>query len=159
MCWEFYSWVAQVIETVVVVALAPVAVWQFILQRKTTGDQTTATLNQIIATIISWVQAEEIRASRHLLYTNETELSISRLSAKKWKDDWKQAADRVSQAFNSAAIVAQQDTRLQRIWMLPTKNAILKTWSIVQPRIHERRQEEPGLWREFEWLAKTAREL
>jgi hypothetical protein len=46
MGWEWWSWVAQVVETIVVVVLAPVALWQLALQRKAMVDQATATLHQ-----------------------------------------------------------------------------------------------------------------
>lgn len=158
MEWEWWSWVAQVLETVVVMLLAPVALWQLWLQRKATLDQATATLHQTIAIIISWVQAEEIREGRRLLFDLEDKQAISKLPVDQWKEEWKQAADRVSQSFNSAAIVAQQDPRLQEIWIRPTRRAILKSWEIAQPRIRERRSDLADLWREFEWLAKKAKE-
>ena len=157
MGWEWWSWVAQVVETIVVVVLAPVALWQLALQRKATVDQATATLHQTIATIISWVQAEEVRESRRLLFDLEDKRKISTLPADQWDEQWKRAADRVSQSFNSAAIVARQDLRLQDIWIWPTRRAILKSWTIAQPRILERRAEAPDLWKEFEWLASKAR--
>lgn len=53
MDWGFWS-------QVVVVAFVPFALWQFFLQRRATIDQAGATRVQTIATIISWVQAEEI---------------------------------------------------------------------------------------------------
>lgn len=149
MEWEWWSWVAQVVETVIVVLLAPVAVWQLFLQRS-------ATLHQTVATIISWVQAKEVRESRGLLFDLEDTKNISGLPADKWDPQWKQAADQVSQSFNSAALVARQDPRLQDIWIRPTRRAIINSWKIVQPRVQERRQQQTDLWQEFEWLARKA---
>ena len=154
---EWWSWLAQIIETIVGLVLLPLAVWQLSLQVKATRDQTRATLLQTIATVISWVQAEEIRQSRRLLFELESTDKISSLPINKWQEEWKQAADRVSQCFNSAAIVAQQDARLQDIWIHPTRQAILKSWTIAQPRILERRAQEEHLWKEFEWLAEKAK--
>ena len=148
---EWWSWIAQVGETLFVIVLAPFAVRQFYLQRK-------ATLDQTLATIISWVQAEHIRESRKLLFDLEDKKGISRLPISQWDEDWKQAADRVSQAFNSAAIIAQQDRRLQNIWIGPTRRAILQSWEIAQPRIRQRREQLSDLWQEFEWLAGKAKQ-
>jgi hypothetical protein len=127
--------------------------------RKAAQEQASTTLHQTIATIISWVQAEEIRQSRRLLYDLEKTKAISRLPADQWEEEWKQAADRISQAFNSAAIIAKLDPRLQEIWIRPTRRAILTSWSIVKPRLEERRKEEGDLWKEFEWLADVAKKL
>lgn len=133
--------------------------WKVAFQdlQRTTQDQVRVTLQQTIATVISWVQAEEIRASRHLLFEAEDSQRISRLPVEQWKQDWRQAADRVAQAFNSAGIVVQQDERLQKAWVRPTRRAILKSWWIAQPCIRERRKEQNDLWQEFDWLAEKAR--
>ena len=134
--------------------------WKFEFQelRRAAQDQASVTLHQTIATIISWVQAEEIRESRRLLFDLEDKQAISKLPADQWQEEWKQAADRVSQAFNSAAIVAHRDERLEEIWIRPTRRAILKSWWIAQPRIRERRKQVDDLWQQFEWLAKKAEE-
>jgi len=78
---EWCSWLAQIVETIVVVVLAPIAFWQLSLQRRATLDQATATLHQTIATIISWVQAEEVRRSRKALFDLEKAKTISALPA------------------------------------------------------------------------------
>ena len=126
--------------------------------KRAAEDQVNVTLYQTIATVISWVQAEEIRESRRLLFEMEDSKAISERPAEEWKDEWKQAADRVSQAFNSAAIVVKQDERLQDAWVRPTRRAILKSWWIAKPRILERRKQAEDLWQEFDWLAERARE-
>lgn len=133
--------------------------WKFEFQelRKVAQDQANTTLHQTLATIISWVQAEEIRQSRGLLYDLERTQTISKLPPDRWEEEWKQAADRVSQAFNSAAIIAKLDPRLQKVWISPTRRAILRSWRIVKPRVEERRKEEGDLWQEFDWLAEAAR--
>lgn len=126
--------------------------------QKAAQDQISTTLHQTVATVITWVQSQEIRESRRLLYDLEDERAISLLPAEQWDARWKQAADRVSQAFNSAAIIAKQDQRLQEIWIRPTRRAILRSWHIAQPRIRERRKQQDDLWQDFDWLAKKARE-
>lgn len=158
MSLEWWALVGQVVQTVVVVLLAPVAVLQLFLQRKATRDQANATLHQTIATIISWVQAHDIRESRRQLFEWEDKKAISQIPIDQWQEDWKQAVDRVSQAFNSAAIVAKQDRRLQEVWIKPTRRAILRSWKIAEPRLRERRKQIHDLWEEFEWLAKKAKE-
>lgn len=157
--WNWWSQFGQVVETAVLVVVVPGALWQLWLQLKATEDQASATLLQTIATIISWVQAEEIRQSQRLLYDLEESDKISTLSADKWKPEWKQAADRVSQSFNSAAIIAEQHPKIQDIWIRPARRTILTSWKIAQPRIEERRKQESdlSLWKEFEWLAGKAR--
>lgn len=133
--------------------------WKFEFQelRKATQDQANTTLHQTVATIISWVQAEDIRNSRRVLYQLQKEKNIKELPGDKWQEEWQQHADRVGQSFNSAAIIAKLDERLQEIWVRPSRRPILKSWLITNPRIVERRQKETGLWNEFEWLAETAR--
>lgn len=154
MDWGFWSQVGQVIQTGMVVVLLPMVLRQFFLQVKSTRVQT-------ISTVISWVQAEEIRESRRLLYTLEREKSISRLPAKEWEETWKLAADRVSQCFNSAAIITLLDPSLEKLWVEKTKSVIPTMWNIVQPRIRERREmaKDQNLWQEFGWLAERATEL
>jgi hypothetical protein len=159
MNWQLISQFAQVIQTLVVFVLAPFALWQLWLQKKATQQQSDATLSQTTATIISWVQAQEIRESRGLLYRLDEKLKISERNGKRWKEEWNQAADSVSHCFNSAAIVVQQDLRLEKVWVQRTKPIIRRTWKIVQPRILMRRIEIPDLWKDFEWLAKRAEEL
>jgi hypothetical protein len=154
--WEWLSWVAQVIETGIVVPLAGVAIWQLILQRQATQDQVRATFNQTFATIVSWVQAEEIRESRRLLFEFEDTLRTRQVDH--WEREWVQAADRVSQAFNSVAIIALRDPQLNEGWIQPTRHVIVRIWKIVEPRILARRMQEndAGLWLEFEQLAGMA---
>jgi len=154
---EYWSWVGQVIETAFVVVLAPFAIWQLKLQVKATKDQTRATRIQNFATIISWVQAEDIRQSRGLLFDLEKKQKISTLPIDRWDEEWKQAADRVSQCLNSAAMIAQQDSRLESMWVVPARDMILRSWTIAQPRIRERRKEEGDIWKEFDWLASKVK--
>ena len=117
-----------------------------------------ATNLQTFATIISWINANDIRESRRLLYHLEETQSISARSIDEWEEEWRQAADRASQAFNNAAIVALSDSPLHEQWIHPTRRAIVKTWHIVQPRVMERREEQSDLWKEFESLATKATE-
>ncbi len=109
-------------------------------------------------TIISLAQAEEIVSSRKLLFDMEDDKAISKIPASKWQDDWKRAARRVSQAFNSAGVIVRLDKRLEKIWVRQTRRSILKSWWIAQPYIQERHKRADDLWEGFNWLAKEARQ-
>jgi len=128
------SW-AQIVGTIVIPVGLGLAIRQIRLQ-------TDANLVQTLATVISWVQADSVRESRRLLLDLEKNLRISTWPAHRWQPKWKDAADRVSSTFNSAALVAQRDARLQKVWIRPTRRAILLSRHVVQPRIEERRKEE-----------------
>lgn len=160
MNWEWWSWIAQVVETIVVLLLAPVAIWQLSLQIRAARAQELATLHQTFATIVSWIEAEDVRASRRLLFDTEDARGISRLPVSQWEQDWKQAVDRVSSTLNAAASVVRLDPRLWDMWALPSRRLILKSWEIAEPRIRQRRAEAGSatLWADFEWLAQRARE-
>ncbi len=108
---------------------------------------------QTVATIISWVQDEKVRESRRILYGLEGVLYDQ------WTEDWKQAADRASQAFNSAGLLLRGDLVvrfLSRRWWRATRPLVRRTWVIVKLRVEERQKQEPNVFKEFEWLAKGA---
>lgn len=126
--------------------------------QRTAQQQSEVTSHQTIATVLTWVQAEHIRESRGVLYKLEEARSISTLPAEQWEEHWKQAADRVSQAFNSAGTIAKLDPSLHEAWIRPARRSILRSWNIAQPRIEERRHEEGEYtWEDFKWLAEKAR--
>ncbi len=127
--------------------------------RKAAQDQVSTALHQTVATVITWISAEEVRQSRKVLFDLDDQRMICRVPPDQWDSLWKDAADRTSQAFNSAGIIAKQDPRLQDIWIRPTRRAILKSWHIAYPRIQERRKQQADLWQDFEWLAQKARDV
>lgn len=118
-----------------------------------------ASHDQTIATIVTWVQAEDIRQSRSFLYDLEETEQISRIPGVEWKEEWSKAGDQVCHSFNSAAIIAGLDPALQESWVRPMRRAIILSWHIVRPRIDERRKDQADLWEGFEWLANEARKL
>ncbi len=158
MDWECASYVAQVVETVLVAIGIVGALIGLGLQARATGAQATDTFNQTILSIYSLVQAEEMRKTRGMLFEIEDRCKISAMKIEKWKREWEQAADRVSQAYSIAAAIAKQDPKLKEIWIKPERRSILKSWKIAQPRIQDRRdKQQKDLWEDFEWLANEAK--
>ena len=140
MCLELLSEIATIFAGFIGL---PIAIRQLILQSSATHAQT-------LATVISWVQDEQIRSDREKLY--DLEKVLSEISIDEWEEESKKIAGRVSQCFNSAAIVVRMDKKLQVLWVCKTRKVITRTWKIVKPLIDERRKKEPDLWENFEWL-------
>lgn len=127
--------------------------------QKAAEGQVSTTRHQTIATIISWAQADTVLESRKLLFELEDEKKISRLPIDQWEKKWKEVADHVSQAFNSAGLLVKADQELEKLWVKPTRRAIMKSWWIARPRIQERRREQQDdLWQDFDLLAEKTRE-
>ena len=124
---------------------------------------------QTVGAILSSAQDEDIRQARGLLFAAEDKHGISKLrctddpNTDEWQTDWKQAADRVSQNWNSVAFLLRIDPVARFLissYIKGTRRTILKSHFIAQPRIRQRRDTSPGgqsdLWQDFDWLAKKA---
>ena len=138
--WTVITSISTLVASIVIIVTALIAVYQL-------REMKRATVAQAFSTILSQLQASEVREARKtLIQINETDFS-------KWTPEQIQRAEIACNTYDCIAILLRRRVIDSKMVTAEWRTSITRCWEHAAPMVAAYRNDRGiDFWNDFEWL-------